>query len=115
MLLNPVRDLQERLTLVVLAHQDVEKQAFELARLLMNPYTKWKAVADLIKNLGDVGDEARRIIAGYGTTVALSGNPKTLQRGLLMIDCFYEPYYNVSGKTGLTKSCALLLQPWKQK
>lgn len=97
----------------ILEHQDTEKQAFDLARKLMNPWCKWSDIIGVIKELGDVGDEARRIIAGYGTTVALSGNPKTLIRGLLMIDCFYEPYYNVSGKTGLTKSCALLLQPYK--
>lgn len=95
--LNTVDDQLE-----VIQKQDMKKQAIELARKLINPHVKWSDVIPILKDLDEDPESVRRMILAYGRSVALGGSGLA-HRGVLMIDCFFNPYYDV-GAAGLVWS-----------
>lgn len=93
-------DKQARLNSI--SKSDVEKQAIDLARAVMDKTTKWPVVAKLIKDIDEEPETLRRMILGYASAILLSG--KSDARAYLVLDCFSNDYFT-TGKPGLVKSC----------
>lgn len=79
---------------------DIQKYGIDLARLLHNPRTKWKQVAEALKHLEDEPETVRRIVLGFAFKVLLSGNG----RAYLVIEAFQDNFFD-SGKAGLAAAC----------
>lgn len=94
-------DRHEQLEAIV--KQEAEHQAIELARLLINPKTKWPAVAELIKKLDEPPESIRHLILSYAGKVVLGGGPLA-GKGYLLMTCFAANWYD-SGKNGLIMAC----------
>jgi DNA polymerase-3 subunit gamma/tau len=95
---------------------DVQHQAIELARKLINPRCEWKDVKDIIRSLEEEPETLRRMIKGYAGSVALGGGPLT-NRAIQLIDFFAQNFYD-SGREGLIFAChSCCVQPkarWKK-
>lgn len=103
-LLGQVADLvTKEEQLAAIQKPEVQQQAIELARLLINPKTKWPAVAELIKNLDESPEGIRHLILSYASTVVLGGGSLS-SKGYLLLTCFESPWYD-SGKAGLVRAC----------
>jgi len=95
-------DEQRQVAIILESHP--EKEAIEIARLLMNPKANWATMSRLLKAVPDLEKKAegvRRLVLAFMSTAALGGNAK---RACQVIECFAEPYYN-TGKAGLVSSC----------
>jgi len=96
-LLNQVRDLEDDAAISSIKKEEVQKQAIELAKLLMNPRTKWPAVCKLIKDLRQQGtdepEQLRWMMLGYATSCCLSGS-KIANRAFVILDQFATNYYD---------------------
>lgn len=87
--------------------EDVEAQAIELCRKLINlsPRSQWKEIGDMLKAL-DKSPNAepetiRRMVLGYANAV-LRNAPR--HQAYLVIQCFRDHFYD-TGAAGLTGSC----------
>lgn len=87
----------------VLEEKDTERQAIEIARLLMNPKTTWPKLAGVLKAVDDDPEQLRWMILGYANSVLLSGG-KTAPRAHMLIDSFRDNFYD-SKKAGLAAAC----------
>lgn len=89
---------------VVKGYEDLETQAIELARLLINKKTQWRTVASLLKKLKQQNEEPesiRRLLLQYGETCLLNGdNPRAFLVMLAMRQDFYS-----TGFPGLVCAC----------
>lgn len=86
--------------LELLEKPDTEAQAFDLCKKIMNRFTKWPEVAELLKQLeGEEPEKLRRMVLGYARKMLLSGG-KQARMAAAVIDVFQ---YNVfdSGAPGL--------------
>ena len=87
--------------------EDVEAQAIELCRKLINlsPRSQWEEIGDMLKAL-DKSPNAepetiRRMVLGYANAV-LRNAPR--HQAYLVIQCFRDHFYD-TGAAGLTGSC----------
>lgn len=95
----------EEAALAALSGGVAEKDAIELARLLLAPNVSWSKAASILKALPDLETQAesiRRLVLAYMSSVAL-GNSKGAAKAVEVIDCFRNPYYD-TGKAGLVLS-----------
>lgn len=103
-LLGQIIDLAaEDEQLEALQRGDFKKESIELARLLINPKSKWPQVANVLKNLDDEPEQVRYLVLGYANSVLLKGGPLAA-RAYLVIRCFDCNFYD-SKKSGLTAAC----------
>ena len=80
---------------------EVQSDAIELCRVLMQK-APWKKVAGILTKLKDQDPESiRRLVLSYCNTILLKG--ENMQAGLVM-EQFIEPFYN-TGFPGLTFAC----------
>jgi len=83
---------------------DQKSQAIELARLLINPESKWSDVVKILRNLDDDAESLRYMILGYANSILLKGGKKLSGRAYVLIDTFRANFYD-SKKAGLTAAC----------
>lgn len=83
--------------------EEVEKQAIDLARMLINRKPRWPEVADLLKVIEADVEKIRNIVLKYATTVALE-NPKAVNRAYLVLLAFENNFWQ-SKKAGLVRAC----------
>lgn len=103
-LLNQIAYLEPEEMLDAVEQSDEKKQAIDLCRLLMNPKTKWKAVADVLKNLEGVEPESfRYMMLAYATNVCLGGG-RMAARAFVLLDQFSSNYYDTK-RAGLVADC----------
>jgi DNA polymerase III gamma/tau subunit len=92
---------EERLNAVL--SSDAKKEGIDVARLLMNPRSKWPEVSAILKQLGGEPETVRRIVLSYARTMLL-GSEKFAARAYLVILAFEGPFYD-SGAAGLARAC----------
>lgn len=103
-LLHQVIDMgDEADKLDALQKVDAKRAAVEIAKALMNPSTRWPAVAAIIKGVEEDPESIRRMVLGYVGAVAL--NKPNPVREIQIMECFEGNYFN-TGKAGLVMSCA---------
>ena len=79
----------------------------EIARKLMNPKTKWREIAPILKELeNEDAENIRWMILGYGKSVLLKGNNA---RAFRMIEAFRDNFYD-SKFAGVVSACYEILQ-----
>lgn len=89
--------------LQALIPQEVEKQAIELARVLIKPRPMWGEVTPILKALkGEDPEGLRRLVLAYATTVLLGGG-KLGERAYLILNAFESNLYS-SGFPGLVRA-----------
>lgn len=96
----------EKDALELIQKGNIEKQAFDLARILINPKSTWQQVCPVLKDLKEQNQDAetiRRVILGYGQSVLLGGGGLSA-RAFAMIEYFSKNYYDI-GFPGLVSSC----------
>lgn len=93
--------VQERLAAIA-EKQAEENQAIDLCRILIKG-AKWRAVADILKNLTAEPDDVRWAVLGYARQVLLKGGAD-LQSAYIVIECFAKPFYD-SKAAGLAAAC----------
>ncbi|MHC1623170.1 MAG: AAA family ATPase [Candidatus Methanospirareceae archaeon] len=92
--------------LEAIASSAVEKEAIELARLLINPRTRWPELARVLKALQEQGQDAeslRWMVLGYCKSVMLGGG-KLTGRACAVIDEFRDDFYSCKW-AGLVAAC----------
>ena len=82
-----------------LKKQDVEKDAIDLCRSLINPRGRWKDVAKLLKELEHDPEQIRRTVLGYCGSILLKGG-NMAPRAMMIFDAFRENLFD-TGKPGL--------------
>jgi DNA polymerase-3 subunit gamma/tau len=107
-----VKNSKKQLNLI--SSEDSEKQAIELCRLLWKKGSTWKEVTELIKQIEEEPETVRRMMLGYASTIALSGNEWLTKRAIVLIDCFSNHYYD-NGRAGLILSCNMFLNAVKKQ
>jgi len=93
----------------VIEAADIEADGLQIARLLMNPYTKWPQMAKVLKACKEKDSDAealRRQILGYGSAILLNG--KQSNRAAEVIYTFRKNFYD-SGFPELVGSCYQIL------
>lgn len=80
-----------------------KRQAIEIARLLMQPGSKWTQIAAIIKEVDEEPETIRHMVLSYATTVLLGGG-KLAERAYLVIASFEANWYD-SKKVGLVRAC----------
>lgn len=92
--------------LAIIQDADIENQAIEIARALMNPSTQWPTMTKILKGLGKDEDAEgiRRLILAYATSCILGDNVRSHKAAYLLLVAFAEPYYDI-GRPGLVSSC----------
>jgi len=88
--------------LEVIAKADFKAQAIEIARLLMNPKTEWKAMADVLKAVDEDVESLRYMVLGYCRKVMLGG--RGASRAAAIIDRFQDHFYD-SKAAGFALAC----------
>jgi DNA polymerase-3 subunit gamma/tau len=78
-------------------------QAITLARLLINPRSRWPEVASVLKSLDDEPESVRYLVLGYCRSVLL-GNSNLSGRAFKIIDIFSGNFYD-SKHAGLAAAC----------
>ena len=79
----------------------------EIARKLMNPKTKWREIAPILKELeNEDAENIRWMILGYGKSVLLKGNNA---RAFRMIEAFRDNFFD-SKFAGVVSACYEILQ-----
>lgn len=86
-----------------ISKSSTEAFGIDIARLLINPSTKWNDIKGKLKNLNDDPEKVRRIILGYATTVILSGGK--FNRCKAILKAFQYNFFD-SGLGGLVSACA---------
>lgn len=82
---------------------DLEAQAIDVARKLLNPKVRWNEITPILKNLVGEPETTRRVVLSYMTSVMLGGGPLT-QRAFQIADVFQHNFYD-TGKSGLILAC----------
>lgn len=93
--------VKEDQRLNALSSIQAEKQAIDLARLLVKKPT-WAECAKLLKEITEPPETIRRIVVGYGCSVLSSGARNKMAES--MIEAFSDDYYS-SERGGLFLSC----------
>ena len=79
----------------------------EIARKLMNPKTKWREIAPILKELeNEDAENIRWMILGYGKSVLLKSDNA---RAFRMIEAFRDNFYD-SKFSGVVSACYEILQ-----
>ena len=82
-----------------------DKEAIELARMLINPKTSWSEVAGFLKNkVTEEPESLRWMVLGYCNSILLTGNGRKNEKAYLIIDAFRDNFYD-SKKAGLSAAC----------
>lgn len=103
-ILNSIIDLKdEEEQLETIQKSDVQHQAIEIARALLDTRTKWPVMAKLIKAVEEDAESLRWMVLGYMEAVMLGGG-KMAARAMDIHNVFAEPFYNTK-RTGLTACC----------
>lgn len=82
----------------IISKADTKKAAIELCRALMDPRSKWAAVAAILRDLDEDAEELRRMVLGYCNSILLKGANKLAYAIILE---FSSNFFD-SGKAGLT-------------
>lgn len=104
-----LKDEDERLEAI--QNSDVERQAIELARMLLfEVKVKWPKCAALLKALEEPEEGVRHLVLGYVRKVLLSGG-KFAPQAYRVIQAFRDPWYDC-GRAGLDAACyELIVRP----
>lgn len=83
-----------------------ERQAIEIARMLINNKTVWLELVPVLKSVDEEPETLRRMILGYCSSIMLSEKSNTfmLSRAYMLLVAFESHYFD-SGKAGLIASC----------
>lgn len=102
--LNSIIDLEdEEEQLQTIQKSDVQHQAIEIARAMLDPRTKWPKMAAILKAVEEDAESLRYMILSYMEKVLLGGG-KMANRAYQVITIFSEPFYNTK-RAGLTAAC----------
>lgn len=103
-LLDSIRDIEDEAEqLALVAPSTSERQAIELARLLIKPKVKWAEVAKAIKEINEDPEQLRWMVLGYANSIVLGGG-KLSWKAAQILDAFQDNFYD-SKKAGLTLAC----------
>jgi len=103
-LLNSIIDItDEEEQIQTIQKSDVQHQAIEIARALLDTRTKWTDMAKIIKAVEEDAESLRWMVLSYMEKVILGGG-KLAPRGFQVITAFSEPFYNTK-RAGLTAAC----------
>src|ERR1700738_543738 len=86
-----------------IVNSDSRKQAHFIAKLLLEPRTKWGEVAKVLKEIEDEPETVRRQILGYARAVLLNGGPMAGRAYELIVS--FEGHFYDSGAAGLVRAC----------
>lgn len=95
--------------LEAVSRSDSSTQMIELARLLINPETRWAEAAKLLKHLEEDPEDVRRMLLGYFAAVLLN---RDSSRAHMIIQALRDSYYEC-GKAGLVADCYEILRQKK--
>ena len=103
-LLNQIMGLgDEEEQLAAVGAGDATAQGIELARALLNPRSRWPAVASLLKKIDEEPEQLRWMVLGYMKSVLLGGG-KLASRAFDVITIFGDNFYD-SKQAGLVAAC----------
>lgn len=98
-----IKDEDEQLEAILAS--DSKRQAIEVAKLLMNPRTKWPDVAKVLKEVEDEPEMIRRLVLAYARGVLLGGGGLS-GRAFLVINAFRDFFGDANaGHAVLAASC----------
>lgn len=80
---------------------EMNRQAIEIARALMNPKTNWKTMSAILRGVDEDPESLRYMILGYCTAILLKTANK---RAAFIIDEFRDNYFDAK-KAGLVADC----------
>jgi DNA polymerase-3 subunit gamma/tau len=102
-LLNFIVGIQgEEEQLNAILASDSKRQAIELARVLMNPKSRWPEVVKVLNGVEGEEEQLRRLVLSYASSVLLGKNFD--DRAYLLL-CAFESNFFDSGKSGLIRAC----------
>ena len=87
--------------LAIIDTKDIQTQAIQIARALMNGKTRWKEMAEILRGVNEEPESLRYMVLGYCSAVLLKSDNK---RAFCIIDAFRDNFYD-SKKAGLIASC----------
>ncbi len=103
-LLNQILDIEgEEEQIESIISSDSKANAIEIARLLIQPRTKWKDMSKLLREIDEDPESLRYMILGYASAVLIKGG-KLAPRAYLIIESFQDNFYD-SKKAGLIAAC----------
>lgn len=103
-LLNAIKSADgEAEQLQSLRESKLQEKGIQLARSLFSKNVKWKAVANVLRELEDDPEQVRWIVLGYARSVLLSGGGLS-ERASLVISAFRDNFYD-SKAAGLAAAC----------
>ena len=103
-ILDKVIDLEtEEQQIAAIRAADVKHAAIEIARMLMNPSTKWADMAPVLKEMNEEPESMRHLILNYSMSVVLSDG-KLAPRAMSLINRFSFNFYD-SKKAGFVAVC----------
>lgn len=82
---------------------DSKTNAIEIARLLINPRTKWKDMGKILREIDEDAESLRYMILAYMTAILTKGG-KLAPRAFVIIESFRDNFYD-SKKAGLVAAC----------
>lgn len=88
---------------------DASPKAIEIARLLMNPQTKWVDMAKVLKEVDEDPESLRWMVLGYAQSVMLGGG-KAAERAYQIVLAFQFNFYD-SKRAGLVSACYGVIVP----
>lgn len=102
-ILNQIIDLKNSAEQIASIYtSDMQKQAFDLVKVLLYTPKRWPAVAAVIKELNEDPEGLRRLILAIATTEMLKAG-RFCGRAKMIIDSFRDNYFDC-GKAGLIAS-----------
>ena len=111
-ILNQIMDVaDEEKQLDMIEGSQYEAEAIAIARGLLDQRMSWAGMAQILKNIEGLGDQAegiRWLVLSYMSSVALK-NPKLANRATFVIECFSEPFFDTK-QAGLIASCHEVLR-----
>ncbi len=106
-LLDQVAGIEgEEAQLEAIAATESQREAIDLARLLMKPKAQWSEVSKLLNSIEGLEGQAegiRRMLLAYHTKVLLGGGEKA-GRAFDILSSFRDNFFD-SGKAGLIAAC----------
>ena len=82
---------------------DAPKQAIQIARILLNPRSKWADLQEILVAIEDDPEGIRRLVLEYAKSVMLKDN-RASDRAYLILTCFEGDFF-ASGSAGLVRAC----------
>ena len=111
-ILNQIMNIaDEEKQLDMIEGSQYETEAIAIARGLLDQRMSWAGMAQILKNIEGLGDQAegiRWLVLSYMSSVALK-NPKLANRATFIIECFSEPFFDTK-QAGLIASCHEVLR-----